>query len=196
MKRFRSVLLLFLILACGLSLFGCSNKNNLVGVYQRESAGNPNSANNRIILYKDGTCSYLGTDNATWSYKGDVVTVTTREPDSYYLDVYFDKSMPDHEFLSLPYYSVMFACADFDSVSDAKKETITETRVVRIVTKELLEEAMHKELYEALRKIEGVQKVEPLLEKGNSWDYELKVVDNCLVEDSYPLDSVYAKVGN
>lgn len=189
MKRFVPVFLLILLLT---GLIGCSKRNKLVGVYQR---GDNATANNTIILYKDGSCSYLGTDNATWRYKGDTVTITTYEPDSYYLDVYFDQSIPEHTFASMQYY-VMFACVDFDSVSGSKIESITETHVVRISTEALLEEGEHKELFAALREIEGVQKVEPFLKKGNSWDYELTVVDNCLVEDSYPLDSIYVKKGS
>ncbi len=195
MKLFRSLFLIFLIFVCCLSLFGCSNQDALVGVYVRDSASNPNNAINRIILYKDGTCSYLGTDNATWSYKGDIVTVTTREPDSYYLDVYFDKSLSEISFhyagTNIKY--ILSSCS-VDFIGEP--ECNLDSYVVRVKTKDLVDGKQNKRVYDTLLAMEGLQKIDSYLKEGNHWDYELKVVDNCLVADSYPLDSVYVKVGN
>ena len=195
MKQFRCALVILLIFTCSLSLFGCTGKDDLVGVYQRESAGNPNSATNRIILYKDGTCSYLGTDNATWSYKGDVVTVTTREPDSYYLDVYFDKSLSEIAFhyAGTNIKHILSSCS-VDFIGEP--ECNLESYVVRVKTEDLVDGKQNKRVYDALLAMEGLQKIDSYLKEGNHWDYELKVVDNCLVADSYPVDSVYVKVGN
>ena len=68
-------------------------------------------------------------------------------------------------------------------------------RIIRSRTETLLKEAEHKMLFEILRIIQDVKTVASCTEKGNSWDYKLTVVDNCLVADSYPLDTVYVKVG-
>ena len=195
MKRFRSLLLLLAIFSCMVTLFGCSGKDALVGVYERDGAKNPNSPSNRIILYKDGSCSYLGTDNATWSYKGDVVTVTTREPDSYCLDIHFDKSVQESLLRSKATH-VLYILSSYSVSVIGEPECITDSYMIRVETKELLEAKNHQKLYEAFRTIDGMQTAEAYVKEGNHWDYELKVVDNCLVADSYPLDSVYVKKGN
>ena len=194
MKLFRCIIAITLILSCCLSISGCSKENDLVGVYQREG-GDPNQAHNRIILYKDGSCYYHGNDGATWSYKDDVVTITTYGSDKYYLDICFDKSIAVHEFASSGYCDVMIACWGFDSVSSSKLETLEEDRIIRLNMDKLLKEEENQELFNTLKSIKGVQKVECITEDGNSWDYELQVVDGCLVADSYPLDTVYVKIG-
>ena len=195
MKRFRSLLLLLAIFSCMVTLFGCSGKDALVGVYERDGAKNPNSPSNRIILYKDGTCFYLGAEDAKWTYKGDVVTITTREPDSYYLDIHFNKSIQESLLRSKTVF-VWYALSSYSVPVIGEAECITDSGIIRVQTKELVEAKNHQKLYEALRTIVGMETVEAYQKEGKHWDYELKVVDNCLVADSYPLDSVYVKKGN
>ena len=88
-------LLLVLLMIC--TLLGCSARKDYAGIYRCQEF------DDSIILYEDGTGKYMGTPITNWKVSAGRMTITTKHPDHYYLDVYFDESMPDYQLKSMHY---------------------------------------------------------------------------------------------
>ena len=168
------------MLICLIVLCGCSNKKDLVGVYMAKNVSTPNDA---IILYEDGNCSYFGDKDTKWETKDDTVTITKREPDEYYIDVYLDNTLS-----SVEMKSIGTKCNEIESVYSST--FISEESKIRV---EIISQKGSEKTQEALLDISGVTKTEFIVLPGAVHNYKFDIVDNCLVNNG---GSVYIKQGN
>ena len=177
MKQFLKVsmgILISLIVLCG-----CSNKNDLVGVYM---AKNVSTTNDAIILYEDGQCSYFGDKSMQWEATNDTVTITKREPDGYYIAVYLDNMLS-----SVEMRLVATKCNMIENVYNS--EFNAELGMVRV---EIVSKADSEQIQKELSEINGVTKTEFYILE-DVIQYKFDIIDNCLVSES---GSVYIKYGN
>ena len=178
MKKFLKSSIVILI--CLIVLCGCSNKNDLVGVYMAKSVSTPNDA---IILYEDGQCSYFGDKDTQWETKDDTVTITKREPDEYYIEVYLDNALSSTEMRSV--------ATKFNRIENIYSSNfISELCMVRV---EIVSKADSEQTQKELLKISGVTKTEFYILEGAIHKYKFDIIDNCLVNS---IGSVYIKQGD
>jgi len=168
------------MLICLIVLCGCSNKKDLVGVYMAKNVSTPNDA---IILYEDGNCSYFGDKDTKWETKDDTVTITKREPDEYYIDVYLDNALSSAE-----KRSIGTKCNVIENVYSST--FISEESKIRV---EIISEKDSEQTQEALLDISGVTRTEFVVLSGDVHNYKFDIIDNCLVSSG---GSVYIKQGN
>ena len=178
MKKFLKSSIVILI--CLIVLCGCSNKNDLVGVYMAKSVSTPNDA---IILYEDGRCSYFGDKDTQWETKDDTVTITKRDADKYYIDVYLDNALSSAEMMS-----VATKCNRIENVYSS--EFISEVSKIRV---EIISKTESETTQKELSEISGVAKTEFFVLEGAIHKYEFDIIDNCLVNST---GSVYIKQGD
>ena len=168
------------MLVCLIVLCGCSNKKDLVGVYMAKNVSTPNDA---IILYEDGSCSYFGDKDTNWEMKDDTVTITKREPDTYYIDIYLDNTLSSAEMRSIG-----TKCNVIENVYSSM--FVSEESKIRI---EIINKNNSEQTQEAISDISGVIKTEFFVLPGVVHNYRFDIVDNCLVNSG---GSVYIKQGN
>jgi hypothetical protein len=174
MKQFSKILLIFLLCLLVCSLLGCSARKEYAGIYRCQEF------NDTIILYEDGTGKYMGTPITNWKVSSGQLTITTKHPDHYYLDVYFEESMPDHELKGMHYY-IMFAFGDDSAMLD-DFEFDTFSNMIRVsINQPLTENSETKHIFDSVRAISGVIKAEPYTLEGSTGTHKLKVAGNCLV---------------
>ena len=168
------------VLICIIVLCGCSSKNQLVGVYMAKSVSTPNDA---IVLYDGGKCTYFGDNAATWEISNDVVTITKREPDKYYIDAYLDSSLTltEKQSFGTKFNRIenVYSCTFF--VNEGKMR-------IEIDNKNNINQTQ-----ENLSGISGVTSVEIVVLQGTVHQYTFNVIDNCLVNNS---GNVYIRQGN
>ena len=183
MKGIVKVILAVMIIACCVMLCSCS-KSNLVGVYRSDSLP---ATGNTIILYKDGSCQYLDNENATWSAKRDVITITIHRPeDTYFLDIYFDDSASSADRAVTIAMSKRIA-----NVEDA--EFIESSNSARVKLSKADDDG---QIRDAIAAMEGVNKIEEyILERGKS-EQKLKIADNCLILNLTGENCIFVKVGS
>ncbi len=184
MKSVVKVRLITILIAGLVMLYGCSNKNNLVGVYRSDSLP---SAADTIILYKDGSCQYLENENATWYAKGDIITISIYRPeDTYFLDIYFNDSTSSSDIAVTAAMSKQIT-----NVEDA--EYIESNRSVRVRLSKADDNGQIRDAIAAMRNVNKIQ--EYILESGKS-EQELKVADNCLVLNLTDGNCIFVKVSS
>ena len=174
MKQFSKLLSMLLTLLMICSLLGCNSRKGYAGLYRCSEF------DDTIILYEDGTGKYMGTPITNWKVSAGQMTITTKHPDHYYLDVYFDESMPDYQLKSM-HYQIMLNWEDCPAnINEFEFDTFS--HMIRVSTDELLtENSETKHIFDAIRGISGVIKVEPYTLEGSTGTHKLKVADNCLV---------------
>ena len=175
MKKF--LLLLLITAICFSLLSGCTEEQNLVGIYMAKSTSAPNDA---IVLHENGLCAYFGDNTATWKAADNLVTITQTDPDTYYLDVYFEEGI---SLLEKQY--IESQCYFKENVKNCKLKK--EEGLIRC---EIKNNDQATKTQEALSEIYAVEKVEYVISKGDVHTYEYKIMDNCLVSDG---GSVYIK---
>ena len=175
MKRTLSLVLImavFFIVLCS-----CSNNTDLAGVYLMVSN------DSAIVLFDDGTGQMYGYD-ATWKVNSDILTISRKtEPDTYYFDIFIDNKLSEIE-----KRLVEAKCNTVDNVVSSSFSEDGDKVRVKIANKDKIEETQKE-----LSSIIGVQKVELFITEGEVYEYEFRIIDNCLVADR---GAIYIKQGS
>ncbi len=166
------------VILCIALLTGCSASSSLVGAYQSTVT------QDRIILYKNGTCEYLGHEDATWNVSGDILTITLRVPDLYCLDVYLDSgSLTEAEARAL-------------TTQINVLENVRSCRSVQNgIYVQLEKPDTDKETARNIAKLPGVLEVKEVSMTGSYTMQKLTVLDGCLIEKTGGQDIVFEKIG-
>ena len=159
--------LMVLLVACALLLCGCGGKSQLAGVYETEAT----FTDENIILKKDGTCSYLGENNATWSVRGTELTIITYYPDHYYIDVCMEETMEWH--LSVYPFAFQEAAPDITGYELFQSENRIR---IEVNSKDALKQTCN-----IIKDFEYVASAEAYTQKGGKSTHKLEVAGNCLI---------------
>lgn len=166
------------VILCIALLTGCSASSSMVGVYQSVAT------QDRIILYKDGDCEYLGYEDATWNVNGDTLTITLHLPDRYGLDVYLNNEV-------LTEAEARAITAKINVLENVESCTYVQNGVYV----QLKKADTDKETARKIAQLPGVLDVKEMAFRDQYTLQKLTVLDGCLIEKTGGQDVVFEKIG-